>query len=81
MYSVKKLIKLDPQGISVIDNSGEAKWLPAPFSACCLEDVGLLKANSLVYVQEVATNARNELIYVVGRYGYHYSYFAVDSSY
>jgi hypothetical protein len=77
----RDLTKPDPQGIYVIDNNGNMKWLEAPFSAYCVDDVGNLKANTLVYVNEVGYTANHELIYLINSQPYDHYYFVLDTSY
>ena len=79
MYSHYNL--LDPPGVYVIDRMGNLKWLEAPFSACCLHRIGIIMANELVYVEDVATSREGEIVYIIDNLPYFYYYFAVDSSY
>lgn len=81
MKKPKMKFKPDPQGIYVVTKEGESKWLDAPFSAYCMNNIGSLKADSLVYVDEVGYTSQNVLVYVISGVAYSHDHFIVDSSY
>jgi hypothetical protein len=78
MYTKEPIQKVDPSGISVIDNNGEIQWISTPFNALCNCDIGLLNANTSFTVFEVGKTKKNELVFIIGDYYYHFSYFTIS---
>lgn len=78
MYTKEPIKKVDPSGINVVTEDGEIVWLATPFSALCVREIGLLNENSTVTVFEVGKTKTDELVFIVGSYYYHHSYFSIQ---
>jgi len=67
----------DPFSILIINKSGRLRRLYTPFKVLCLLDIGSIKANMGVYIEEVATNDKDELVYLVAGIAYNHHYFRI----
>ncbi len=67
----------DSNSILVITLVGRIKQLWVPFKVICIEAVGDFPFESIVYVEEVFCNEKDQLVYFIwGKYFFHY-YFRI----
>jgi hypothetical protein len=78
MYTKEAIQKQDPSGIYLVDGNGELSWLSTPFNVLSLCDIGLINANTSLTIFEVGRTKQNEVVFIVGDYYYHYSYFSIQ---
>ncbi len=57
------------------------RQLHTPFKVQCTEDIGRYKKGSIVYVDEVATGEKDELIYHIGEGAYFHKNFRITANF
>lgn len=71
----------DPHSILVVNNLGRLRQLYVPFKVCCTRDVGRFTVGSYVFVEEVVSGDRDELIYMIGDAAYHHRHFRIAATF
>ena len=67
----------DPNSILLVNGIGEMRKLYCPFQVMALEDVQKLKKGVVIWVDQVATNDKDQLLYVIFANHYKYKYFKI----
>ena len=71
----------DKNSILIINSRGVIRQLYTPFKVQCIENVGRYKAGSIVYVEEVDTGDKDELIYHIGEGAYFHRNFRITANF
>lgn len=69
----------NPKTLCVVDQFGQLSIMSAPFPLTCLHDVGELKANSIVYADEVISTPTGGLVFLIGCCAYHLRHFNIPT--
>ena len=77
MGNIIHLQHCDPFSILIINRTGRLRRLYTPFKVLCLTDIGNIKATMGVYIDEVATNDRDELVYLIAGTAYNHNNFRI----
>ena len=62
----------------VINSKGLVKELHTPFRVICSNDISNIPRNTYVYVEEVLTNSKQELLYLINGIVYSYKHFHIN---
>lgn len=76
-----KLFRYNNNVLLVINQKGIIKTLYTPFRVFCTESVGNLKKDSYVYVEEVLTNQKDDILFVIFNGSYLHHYFKIPALY
>ena len=71
----------DPNSILMVNSTGRMRKLYTPFLVLCVADSGSIKANTKVYVQEVESTPKDELVYIIAGTAYYHSYFRIEAKF
>jgi purine nucleoside phosphorylase len=71
----------DHTSILIVNTLGRIRQLYTPFRVICREDYLNLQKGTSIYVDEVATNLQDELLYVTSLGIYDHSYFTIVASF
>ena len=81
MYKLSSLRKPDPQGLHVIDSSGDAVWVSTPFFASSWDAIGLYKPNTPFIVYEVGYAKDGQMMFIIDNKAYPSDMFNVTQDY
>ena len=65
----------------MVNSKGRMRKLYTPFMVLCVVDSGSIKANTKVYVQEVQSTPKDELVYIIAGIAYYHSYFRIEAKF
>ena len=71
----------DPNSILMINSTGRMRKLYTPFLVLCHADTGNIQANTKVYVQEVQSTPKDELVYIIAGIAYYHSNFRIEAKF
>lgn len=68
------LFRYNSNVLLIVNQNGKMKTLFTPFRVLCVEAVGVLKKDSHIYVEEVLTDQKDEILFLVfnGVYSHHH---------
>ena len=70
--------KNDCNRLYFINYEGKLKVLYIPFQVLCIQDTGMVRANTIVYVEAIAATSKDELLYIIyGTAHYWYCFYLV----
>ncbi len=69
----------DPNSILMINSTGRMRKLYTPFLVLCTKDSGTIKADTKVYVQEVQSTPKDELVYIIAGMAHLHSFFRIEA--
>ena len=67
----------DPYSVLIINKSGKLRRLYTPFKVQCIRETGTIKANTGIYIDEVAEDKNGCLVYIIGGYAHSYRDFII----
>ncbi len=71
----------DANSILIINSNGKIRHLHTPFRVRCIAEIGKFKVGTYVYVQEVTTGDKDELIYLIGEGAYYHNHFRITANF
>lgn len=71
---------IDAHSILIVTSTGSMRRLYCPFRVLCVQNIRKFKPGLHLWVAEVVTNTRGELIYMIYDAPFHYSYFRINAS-
>lgn len=77
MSRIIHLQHCDPFSILIVNRTGRLRRLYTPFKVVSLVDIGNIKADMGVYIEEVATSDKDELMYLVAGIAYNHYHFRI----
>lgn len=69
----------NPHALVVITPLGRLHVMKAPFALECIEDIGELKAHTIVYADEVISTAKEGIVFLFGVCAYHLKHFRIST--
>lgn len=67
----------DPHSLFIINSKGRLRRIYTPFRVLCLKDIGDIPESTEVYIEEVASTDKDELVYYVAGVAYKYDCFRI----
>jgi len=71
----------DHTSILIVNTMGRIRRLYTPFRVVCREDYMELRKGTSIYVDEIATNPQDELLYITSLGVYAHSHFNIVASF
>jgi len=68
---------VNPRVILVVNRMGLLKTVYTPFRVQCVSQVGVYRAGTFVYVEEVLSAPGDKLLYVIGSRSYLHTHFVI----
>lgn len=76
-----KVSYCDYRSILVINGLGKIRKLYVPFKVKCIQNAGTISVNASVYVEEVGTTSKDELVYFIAGVAYYHSSFRIEAKF
>ncbi len=77
MSRIIHLQHCDPFSILIVNRTDRLRRLYTPFKVVSLVDISNIKADMGVYIEEVATSDKDELMYLVAGIAYNHHHFRI----
>ena len=77
MDKIIHLQHCDPFSILIVNRTGRLRRLYTPFKVVSLVDIGNIKANMGIYIDEVAATEKDDLVFIIAGIAYNHYHFRI----